>query len=442
MPPAAQLALYGALLSGFFLTAMWRPSVAVAAVLCIYGLKQWGQTSSSWLAAHGVFTNFAVGFVVLTALFARWCRGKCVVCNVRQSTWAIFALYAYALFSLLWTPRPYLALDMWQLDYPYIITAIFLAPLAVEDSQDLHTSYYALMLMGGVLVIALLLLAKWGDRGVMVNGQSELETNPLAIANLGGAVASAALFLHTRRLPILTWIIRLVLVAAALAVIVKSGSRGQLVATLLTILLMLPVAFPLSRVRGLVPVCIALAVIAGAAQYAAQNYIRRDDDRWSSFDASGAASQRWQMCMALLEHWQESPGSVLFGLGNSASFDPNVVGSYPHDVPVETLCEEGAIGFGIYLGIYWLALRGMLQGLRQTQGDAGSRRLLAVAGANFIFTAITSFKEGNMADSAEFFMSAILLARMPELLARHHSLPKPAANEAAATAPRFANLMR
>src|SRR6266702_6899482 len=152
MSPAGQLALYGVLLAGFFLTALWRPSVSVAAVLCIYGLKQWGQATSAWLAAHGPFTNFAIGVVVLTGLAIRQFRGKCVLCNVRQGTWAVIALYAYAFFSLLWTPRQDLALDMWGLAYPYVTTAVFLAPLAIEDSDDLYQSYFALLIMGGVLV--------------------------------------------------------------------------------------------------------------------------------------------------------------------------------------------------------------------------------------------------------------------------------------------------
>jgi hypothetical protein len=443
MPPAGQLALYGVLLSGFFLTALWRPSVSIAAVLCIYGLKQWGQATSAWLAAHGLFTNFAIGAVVLTALAIRMLRGKCVLCNVRQPTWAVIALYAYALFSLLWTPRPDLALDMWAAAYPYVATAVLLAPLAVEDSHDLYQSYSALLVMGGVLVFALLLFAKWGDRGVLISGgTAELETNPLAIANLGGAVASAALFLRTRSLPVLSWIIRLAVVAAALALIVKSGSRGQLIATLATLVLMLPVAFQISNVRGLVPILIAIAVIFCAAEYAAENYIRRDDDRWSQMDATGAASERWRMNRVVLEHWGQSAGSVIFGLGNSAAFDPNIVGGYPHDVPLETLGEEGVLGLAIYLGINWLALRGFLQAMRLTKDDVGSRRLLAVAGANFIFTLITTLKEGNMVGSAEFFMSAIILARMPELLTAAPQSSPAAASEDVPTPATFANIMR
>ena len=220
--PTAQLALYGVLLGGLFLAALWRPPVALAAILSLYGLKQWGQTSSAWLEAHRTYTNYAVGVIVLCALLVRALRGQCVLCNIRGSTWAVIALYAYALLSLCWTPRPDLALNMWQLSAPYIIAAVLLAPLAVHDAEDLRRAYFAFSIFGGALVLALLFFARWGDRGVVVvgGGSFELETNPLSIANLGGGVAICCMFLRTRALPVLSWLVRLVLVAASLALVV------------------------------------------------------------------------------------------------------------------------------------------------------------------------------------------------------------------------------
>jgi hypothetical protein len=322
------------------------------------------------------------------------------------------------------------------------VTACFLAPLAVHDSEDLQRGYFTLLIIGGVLVFALLLFAKWGDRGVLVTGVGyDQETNPLSIANLGGFVASCAMFLRTRRFAILGWIFRLVIVAAALALIVKSGSRGQLVAAVATLILVLPIAFKASHIRGLVPILIAFAVIGYAAQYATHSYIRRDDGRWSERAAGQAASFRWSMSEKLLSHWADSPGAVLLGLGNSAALDPNVVGSYPHTVPIEVLCEEGLGGFAIYTAIGWLALRGIIRALRQTKGDEQARRLLAVACAGFVFTFMTTLKEGNLIGSAEYFMAAILLARMPELLAARSS-PQERIVTDAPLAPRFANMMR
>jgi len=128
-------------------------------------------------------------------------------------------------------------------------------------------------------------------------------------------------------------------------------------------------------------------------------------------------------------------------LSSRAAFDPDVLGGYPHNVPAETLGEEGAIGFVIYLAINWMALKGLREGLRLTRADDSLRRLLAVAGANYIFTLLTTLKEGNMVGSAEFFMSAIILARLPEMIALMRQ-PASVPEVEAAPAMAFANLMR
>ncbi|HVW70113.1 MAG TPA: O-antigen ligase family protein [Steroidobacteraceae bacterium] len=447
MPANVQFALYAVLLGGFFVAALWRPPAAIAAVLCLYGLKQWGQTSNGWLAAHSSFTNFAIGAVVLVALASRVARSKCILCNIRGAGWVVIALYGYCLLSLIWTPRPDLALAMWASAAPYVITGILLAPLVIGDADDLYQACWILLILGGTLVVALLAFAKWGERGLLISGfspTSDMETNPLAIANLGGAVATAAMFLRTRLLPAASWLVRLGLVAAALALVVKTGSRGQLVTVIATLVLMLPVAFPISRIRGLIPIFMAVAVVGMAAQYSAQTLIKRDDDRWSQRDTVAAASERWRMGSLLLSHWADSPATVVFGLGNSAAYDPEIIGIYPHDVPVEVLGEEGLVGLAIYLSLNGLALRGFLRSWRVTRDNPQQRPLLAVAAANFVFAWVTTFKEGNMVPAVEYFMAAILLARMPELLAARTAptAATPATIAVAPPRPLFANIMR
>src|ERR1700760_2564271 len=108
-----QTAFYVALLALIGLGALWRPEIAVTGVFSIFGLKQWGQVTSPWVAAHGTFTNIAVGVIVLCALIVRLLRDECIFCNFKRSTWAVLSLYLYACMSLLWTPRLDLAADVW-----------------------------------------------------------------------------------------------------------------------------------------------------------------------------------------------------------------------------------------------------------------------------------------------------------------------------------------
>src|SRR5882757_8910988 len=320
-----QTAIFFGLLSIVALGAIWRPPIALAGVLCVFGLKQWGQAASPWLAAHGTFTNYAVGAIVVVALVRHMLRGECAVCNIRKSTWVVIALYGYSALSLLWTPRPDLVGDIWLHDIPYVLTFVLLAPLLIGNSADLQKPLAVTTVIGGVIVVGLIIYGKWGDRGLMVGSASghEEESNRLAI------------------------------VAAWLGVIIRSGSRGQLIAFVLSLVVFMPLAFRLSQLRSLVPIIVGLVVMAVTAEIAAQHFIHADDSRWDKAGAEQAAAGRLTMSLALLSKWSESPGTVIFGLGNSASFDPAIVGYYPHNVPAETLGEEGLIGFGLYVALLW-----------------------------------------------------------------------------------------
>lgn len=443
MSGGAEIGFYVALLALIFVGALWRPELSVTGVVCIFGLKQWGQSASSWIAAHGTFTNYAVGAIVLCALGAQLLRGQCILCNLRKEAWAVIALYCYALLSLLWTPSLDTAADLWSHAAPYLLTVVVLAPLTVNRIAQLRTSYVALAAIGGALVLVMLVFGKWGGRGlVMGSGASELETNPLAIASLAGSVATAALFIGWRRFASVGWVLRLMLVAACLAVIVRSGSRGQFLAALGALCVTLPVAFRLNQIRGFVPIVVAMVVIAGASAYAAKNYIRPDDARWQRGVESHAVDTRLEMGEKLLSRWSESPVSMLFGLGNSAAYDPSLLGSYPHDVALETLCEEGLLGFALYLRILWLAACGAFRALRIVREQPQRRGVLATASASFLFMLIVSLKQGSMISSAWFFLAAILLADMPALAITGEPAGDASEPTEAAPGPLFANVMR
>lgn len=441
-----QTAIFFGLLSVVAIGAIWRPPVALAGVFCVFGLKQWGQAASPWLAANGTFTNYAVGAIVLVALLRHVLRGECALCNIRRSTWLVIALYGYSALSLLWTPRPDLVGDIWLHDIPYVLAFVLVAPLLVGSSNDLQKPLAVTMMVGGVIVVGLIIYGKWGDRGLIVGSATghEEESNPLAIASVAGAVGSAAMYLQTKYLRVTGRLLRLAIVAACLGVIIRSGSRGQLLAFVLSLVVFMPVAFKLSQLRSLLPIVLGLVVMAVTAQFAAEHFIHRDDSRWDKAGAEEAASGRLTMSLALLAKWSETPASVIFGLGNSASFDPSVVGFYPHDVPAETLGEEGLVGFGLYVALLWVAASGAAQTLRMVRDDPESRGLLAALCANFLFSFITSLKEGNMLSSVFYFLSAILLARMPELVAARDGSGIRSEKIAPTTpaGPAFANLLR
>jgi hypothetical protein len=398
------------LLFGLFVIAAWRrPASAIATLACIYGLKQLGETSHDWLAANAVISNIAVAMVAGVALVRRLLQGKLTQNRMPPVYWLIVAFYAYALASIIWTPALTSALRIWGHDYPYMILVIFVAPWLAINNDDLRDAFGWLRYAGGFLVIALLYTARWGERGLVVSsGNAFDETNPLAIADLSGVVAIAALFMVSARLAALGQFVRLFIAAVCAIVIVRSGSRGQLIAVSGTILLMLPVAYPVSRLRSSAAALAAIAAVSGAIAFATAKYVHWWDVRWVKSTAIGDATDRWTMVAELLRAWSRDGVSVLFGIGNSGSFSPSIAGFYPHNMPLEILGEEGALGFTLYMVIVARVFLKTYSGLRCAGNDLSQRGLLATTLGCFLFTLLVSLKQGNAVSSVTFFMFAVL----------------------------------
>ncbi|MDB6102088.1 MAG: hypothetical protein JWO52_2087 [Gammaproteobacteria bacterium] len=413
------LSVYGGLLAVLALGALLRPPSALAAVLCIYGLKQWGQSTNAFLAAHPPLTNIAVGVLVLCALVATAARGRCILCDIPKVTWAVLALLLYSLLSLLWTPRPDIAKPIWVDAYPYLATFVMLVPLVIHETEDLRVALNWLLVVGGALVLVLLIFGHWGLRGLSLGTSSlEQETNPLALAGLGGMVAAAAMLLRPRRISFLTWPLRLALVGAGLLLIVRSESRGQLVAVLAAMLVMLPFSAKFTSVRGVTAAIVGCVVVVVALNYAFSMFSAGHEDaqRWSQSTNTADAAVRFEMVGKLLSASSQSGGTVLFGLGNSASWDPDINGIYPHNVPMEVLGEEGVVGFLLYLAICVSALSALVRALLSS--NERDRPVVAASGAGFLFFLLVSLKQGNMIGSVEFFMYAILLVRLSRAVTR------------------------
>jgi hypothetical protein len=418
MSQSANLAFYAVLLCALGIGALVRPALALTAAVCVFGLKQWGQFTVPWLAQHAQFTNVAIGCIVLAALGMQTLRGECVPCRLRALNWIVMALFGYAFLSLLWTPRPDLAWTMvWDRGYAYVLTFVVLVPLVVKDIDGLRSALLMLAAVGGVIMVVLLVFGDWGARGLVLHGNfHQRETNPLAIAELAGSVAAAAMFVRARSWKWLGSPLRIAIVVVSLLVIVRSGSRGQLVAALCSLVVMLPVAFRLTRARGLMGIAVAITILGLAIGYAATEYMQANEARWSQSLAQHDALGRLQMASKLLGEWQRSGSGLVLGLGNSAAYDPTILGYYPHVVPLEILAEEGLVGFGLYGVILWMAFGAVRRAWRLSRNRPELSGIVAALGASFLFTFLCTLKEGNLVGSVYMFMFAIVVGRLPELL--------------------------
>lgn len=425
------------LLAAAALGSMIVPAIALAAVVCMFGLEQWGQASGSGLAVHAAFTNIAVGVIVLIAFTSSLLRGQRPLSGLPANYWVVVGLFAYAFVSLMWTPNPDQAISLWQSAYLYLFTMVFVPPLLCVQPRDYLIGLRALIVGGGAVCAMLLFFGHWGYRGLVTNAALfGLETNPLAMASMAGQVALTAFLVPLSKSRLIRWSALLVIAPLCIALVVRTGSRGQLVAVLLG----LAVAWPFARGGALalrMLLAPALVALLGLIAYASLDYFGGDSARWN--DAGLATSDvegRLSMAMVLLGKLGESPLTVLFGLGSSASY--HLFGIYPHVVTLEILGEEGIFGlalFGLAIGSCALAALRM-PGMSMTKETRATAAAL-IGGA--VFHLVVSFKQGSLLQSELLFLHLILVPKLV-LAAREEQAPAPV--PVIEQPVPFANLMR
>ena len=130
--------------------------------------------------------------------------------------------------------------------------------------------------------------------------------------------------------------------------------------------------------------------------------------RWEADGMLGSADARFEAIRIVLSAWVDSPSAIIFGLGNSASFSPELHGTYPHVVLLEVLAEEGIIGFALLLAVVLLSFRQAKSLNALTFLSQEIRRAYAACFGCFLYTFLLSFKQGSLLTSSIIFFFAVV----------------------------------
>jgi hypothetical protein len=204
--------------------------------------------------------------------------------------------------------------------------------------------------------------------------------------------------------------------ALGVAIIVKSGSRGQLVFALSAVVIMELLQGKARSLRSVLGSAIALVVL-GFMTFEVYEAFVGERTRWEVRDVVADARGRVEMVRVMIERWWASPVSVVFGLGNSASW--SVLGVYPHVVPAEVLVEEGLVGSFLFGGLTVAAMKAWRRAKKCLgAGERVVHESLLVLGAWGIFSALLSTKQGSLATSPMLLLFPVLVERIGNLCAQ------------------------
>src|ERR1700704_5928767 len=409
------LTAFAVIAGGLFITLWKYPAVALAGVLCMFGLEQWGQATTTFFLQHHTATNYLIGGILVLALTVEGVKkGFSLLAGYPSVGWLTLGLFLYAFASAQWAPRSDISLDLWASRWPYVISFIVLSPLLITQSRDLQAANIGMLVFGGFLTILLLFFVEWEHRRIVLGHEFG---NPLAVSTMAAMVVFIAVLADPW--PESRWWvpIKWALVALCLALIVRSGSRGQLLGVIAISAACWPISRRIENSKQFLGWVCLLIFLSGITIWSLQRFWAEREtyyaggSRWSDQAMGGAMSGRFDNAILLVQHSYQSVETIIFGLGNSASFDPRILGIYPHFVPLEILAEEGLIGFALFGLVLYSTARNAFKCYSQLNATPVNRKIFAALLAVFLFTLLLSLKQGSLLGNLEPFMFAIILGK-------------------------------
>jgi len=420
-------------LATFVTAVILRPGLAFTSPLLLEGLDQLSATAHPVFAMNPALMNFVVAAFVGWGVAYRIARGRNMTASVSTVWILVILLYVYAWITLIWAPAMPSFVDTSDNTafvanrlakyFPYFILYVALGPLLLAQVSELRAPLQFFLLMSGLVLVGLVVFGEFSEhRGLVVAG-GEGGTARLPLASFSGTVILAAIFVRSGTFQKVFSILRPAVIVLALIAIVGTGARGALFTALLVAL----IVWPLSQeqgVKGRYPQAVLLLLvlllgvwiafeIAGEVQGGRWRLGSEADAGVTQYSIYGRFAAQLQMIKDVFVVWQSSPSSIIFGVGNSASFALLPHHFYPHNVPLEVLAEEGLVGFSVYCAALVLAYRSFRRLLDKFRGDSS-----AVGDICFLFSVgffyfLLSMKEGSFASVAHLtFFPAIVLANL------------------------------
>lgn len=416
-----QIFIYIAFFLLFAILVVKYPSISITSIFLMYGVEQWAQSAHSFFIIHGAATNYLTGILAVLALVVKIIKRNPIFYGYPGVGWIVLGLFIYSFISILWVSTPLISYGLWWSHLPYISLIIVLSPHLFSSIDDFSRTLRYLIFSGLFVILLLLFDSNWTHRGVELaaRGAVPLMGNPLAVAEIGGYVLLAAGLLKLKKKWRVWTILKWCVMSAGMALAVKSGSRGQFLGMLVAFVSFYPLVSRKKNLTGYFLFFSGVVVFGILGFWIFDLYTPAESVRWDSDLMANDMVGRWDSAGRLLSRWSFSPFTLIFGLGNSASYDPKVIGIYPHIVTLEILGEEGLIGFSMYISVLILSVKNFIEAMLRAKYDPHIYSVVITTGSIIFFLFILSFKQGSMLSNLSFFAFSIYLGKLRNLLVRN-----------------------
>ncbi len=398
-------------LAALIFSALTRPGAVVALILCLGVFDQLLSANSSFFGGRSELVNYLVGGGAVLGVTAAALGGHARFWSISRPTFVATVLYAGYFAASTQLSGYASAQRMLSAVAPYWVLLVLVGPLGLSAIRDgriaVGLTHY---ICGAAAVFIRLDPSTWADDqrrlALMVAGNPELQSNPLALGDIG-AMAFIFSLLHPSfgKFQTRSWV-NYGLCYAGLWV-TASAARGETLAALMSGFVVFAGAKVGSQTAGRrrigLLLLVAVIVVVGG------NVIQSTAGaRYAGDSLTVGASQRWLMVTTLADRFLDDPSSWLLGLG--AGYSRLLFGSYPHNQPLQALAETGLVGLLIWAVI---PLGGSLALLRSWPKASRHPTTLYVhlcLWALLLYHIILCFKRGGVLNPP-LFLAAILADR-------------------------------
>jgi O-antigen ligase len=393
-----------------FVSTVWAPAAA-ALMLSVFAFKQVCQAYFEPLRASGVglLVNLGVGVVCVMAAFRRRPNSEegQLPFRISNAAWFCFVgLLMWGALTSIWSPGREQAWAMIANSTPYAILIFFIGPKLLRSVDDVSGYIYATMLIGIFINATFILSPEFVIKdGRLVLLLSEgVTSSPLSMASFAAWTVIMGGLERSRSGPV-GYGLRIASILMGIAVIVLSGSRGQLLAAVVCTFLFLPLAAPgrsgVNRFGSIAALlCIAIAfyflfnvIIDSLPRFAADRF-GAEAMLYSQSSATSRLSGIW----ALANAWLSSPLAVVIGLGYQAyGTVPGAMAEevYVHNTYAEALFELGLPGLSLMLGGLFYGWRSAIRNFLAAKTPS-ARSATAITMSIMLFECLLMAKQGTL----------------------------------------------
>jgi hypothetical protein len=407
-----------------------RPVWAVVLMIFLFSIQQVLQAEAPWVRGTPLgnqLINYVVGSVAIFAAGITILRKReAFVGWVNFSFVVITALLAWSVVTLLWSPGRDLALQVLSLRWVYYVIFILVGPIIIADLDDIAELLRGLLVAGIVLCLVINVSSgfesQYGRIGILEAGK--LQSNPLALGELGGVVLITGALLRTQSFGRLSLLLRIAAVVLGAMTAIKSGSRGQMLfaASIATI------GYPFSaRIRnigsfvaGVVGMALIGLLVVTLASTLLEGFAAKRFSVEELLYGSSSTSERISNVGVLASAWASSPIAVFVGVGYYAFSSFGLGIEYSHVVAADMLFELGIPGAVLYLCLVVREFGVCRWLLRVGRDDDVMRPVTALYVSLVLFYFLLSNKQGDLWGIVTLFM---LVCAADRVRARAAALP-------------------